>query len=233
MNAVITKLDTKKHKFILMNLLLDISKNKILKESLVFKWWTALFLIYHLDRFSTDLDFDFVWEIDKEIILKEIKKLSSKYWIIKDNFIKRNTIFILLSYENIEHNIKIEISTRWVSGKYSLSSFMWIKLKVLDIDYITANKFIALISRTKLANRDIFDIHFILKNNLTINKYHIQTKTWKIFEDYIKEMIIFLGELWDKHNILDWLWTTLDEKQKSFVKNALIWETIFLLHTLI
>jgi hypothetical protein len=37
MSAIITKLDTQKHKFILMSILLDVSKNIILKESLVFK----------------------------------------------------------------------------------------------------------------------------------------------------------------------------------------------------
>ncbi len=133
MSAVITKLDTQKHKFILMNLLLDISKNNILKESLVFKWWTALFLLYGLDRFSTDLDFDLVWSTKKETLLDEIKNIASRYWIIKDSFIKRNTIFLLLSYSDIEHNIKIEISTRWVSGKYSFKNFMWIKLQVLGL----------------------------------------------------------------------------------------------------
>jgi len=101
------------------------------------------------------------------------------------------------------------------------------------IDFIVANKFLALINRTKLANRDIFDIHFILKNNLEINKNHIEEKTWKKFDSYIKEMIVFLEKLWDNHNILDGLWTTLSEKQKKSVKENLISETIFFLHSLI
>jgi hypothetical protein len=44
----------------------------------------------------------------------------------------------------------------------------------LNIDYITANKFLALLSRDKLANRDIYDVWFILKNNLEINSKHIE-----------------------------------------------------------
>ncbi len=229
MSAIITKLDTHKHKFILMSILLDISKNSILKESLVFKWWTALFLLYSLDRFSTDLDFDLVWKTDKKIILDEIIKILQKYGSLKDSFIKRNTIFALLSYSELDHNIKIEVSTRWVSWEYDNKNFMWIKLKVLGIDYITANKFLALTSRNKLANRDIYDIWFILKNNLKINKNHIENITGKSFKDYIKDLVKFLEGLWDKYNILDWLWTILDDKQKAFVKNNLIKETIFLL----
>lgn len=233
MNAIISKLDKQKHKIILMSLLLDISKDELLKNRLVFKWGTSLFLLYNLDRFSTDLDFDLDWDTKKQEILKKLENIWKRYWKIKDSFIKRDTIFLLISYWEIEHNIKIEISTRWVSWEYSIKNVMWIKLKVLNIDYIVANKFIALTNRSKLANRDIYDIHFILKNHLAINKKHIENITWKSFENYIKEMIIFLQNLWDKYNILDWLWTTLDEKQKKYVKENLLNETIFLLHSLI
>ena len=37
MNAMIARLDKQTHKVMLMSLLLDISKNEILKKSLVFK----------------------------------------------------------------------------------------------------------------------------------------------------------------------------------------------------
>jgi hypothetical protein len=37
MSAIIANLDKQKHKFLMMSILLDISKNEILKESLVFK----------------------------------------------------------------------------------------------------------------------------------------------------------------------------------------------------
>jgi hypothetical protein len=52
-----------------------------------------------------------------------------------------------------------------------------------------------LISRNKLANRDIYDIWFILKNNLKINKNHIENMTGKSFKDYIKDLIKFLERL--------------------------------------
>lgn len=233
MSAEITKLDKQKHKYILMSILLDISKNEILKESLVFKWWTALYLLHSLDRFSTDLDFDLVGNLDKEIILNEIIKILSKYWEIKDSFIKRNTIFAILSYWNIEHNVKIEISTRWVSGKYSMKNFMWIDLNVLDTDYLTANKFFTLLNRKNIANRDIYDIWFILRNNLEINKTYLEKLSEISFENYIKKMINFLENLPKNYNILDWLWAILDEKQKRFVKQNLISETIFLLNSLV
>ncbi|MDD3144494.1 MAG: nucleotidyl transferase AbiEii/AbiGii toxin family protein [Candidatus Gracilibacteria bacterium] len=233
MTAVISRLDKQKHKLILMSILLDISKDELLKNKLIFKGGTSLFLLYSLDRFSTDLDFDLEGDDKKEEILKKIENIGKKYGEIRDSFIKRNTIFLLISYGDIDHNIKIEISTRGVSGKYSVKNFMGINIKVLDIDYICANKFIALTNRSKLANRDIYDIHFILKNNLEINKKYIEDKTGKSFNDFIRYTINFLENLGNNYNILDGLGTTLDEKQKNFVKNNLVNETIFLLHSLI
>ncbi len=233
MNAMIARLDKQTHKVMLMSLLLDISKNEILKKSLVFKWWTALFLLYHLDRFSTDLDFDLIGDTSKETILSEVVKIASKHGNVTNSFIKRNTIFAIVSYGDIDHNIKIEISTRWVSWKYTLKNILWMTLPVLDIEFITANKFLALTMRDKIANRDIYDIHFILQNHFGIDRQHIENISLKSFEEYIRYMIMFLEKLWDAYNILDWLWSTLDEKQKLFVKKSLLQETIFLLHSFI
>jgi predicted nucleotidyltransferase component of viral defense system len=233
----------------MMSILLDISKNEILKENLVFKWWTYFFLLYGLDRFSTDLDFDLVgewlsedfkqkisdnrkWSMKENLILEEVGKLAEKYWEVKEKIIKKHTIFVFLSYGEIDHNIKIEISRRWVSWEYSLKNFMWIELNTLDVEYATANKFFALTDRNKLANRDIYDIWFILKNNLPINKEYLSEISWKSFEEYIKFMIEFLKKFPKNYNVLDWLWTTLSDKQKLFVKNHLIWETMFLLNSL-
>lgn len=231
MNAIITQLDTQKHKFILMSILLGISKNKLLKKSLIFKWETALFLLYWLDRFSTDLDFDVIDGQNYENIWKEINNILEWYGEVKNSYIKRNTIFSLLSYGNIDNCIKIEISTRWVSGNYALKNFLWIQLNILDIWSLSANKFIALKNRSKIANRDIYDIYFILKNNFDIDIQIIELRSEMSFREYIVSMIDFLENLPKKYNILDWLWVTLNEKQKYFVKNNLIPETIFLLHT--
>lgn len=96
-----------------------------------------------------------------------------------------------------------------------------------------ANKLIALTSRNKLANRDIFDIHFILSNSMKINEKLILEKTWKSLSGYASECILFLQNLPKNHSILEWLWEVLDEKQKNFVKNNLVNETIFLLHSLV
>lgn len=233
MNAIITKLDKQTHRSIMLNILLKISKDPILARNLVFKWGTALYFIYNLPRFSTDLDFDLVDKSLDNDILEKIGNILKLYWDLKDLRIKRHTIFALLSYGNLDHNIKIELSLRWVSWDYSFKNFMWIKINIMNLEDMCANKFIALTSRNRLANRDIFDIHFILTNSLKINEKIIFEKTWKNLWEYAKYCIDFLEKLPKNHSILEWLGEVLDEKQKINVKNTLIWETIFLLHSLV
>lgn len=233
MSAIIAKLDKQTHRSIMLNILLKFSSDPILARNLVFKWWTAFYFMYNLPRFSTDLDFDLVdIKLEKEILYK-IEDIAKLYWEVKDLRIKRHTIFALISYWKLDHNIKIEINRRWVTWWYSFKNFLWIQVNIMDLEDMCTNKLIALTSRNKLANRDIFDIHFILSNSMKINEKIILEKTWKSLSKYAWECILFLQNLSKNHSILEWLWEVLDEKQKIFVKNNLVNETIFLLHSLV
>ena len=232
MNAIITRLNEEKHKRILLKILLDFSRDSILSRNLIFKWWTALLLFYGLDRFSTDLDFDLVNKnLDENDILKRIWKILWKYWEIKDLRIKKYTIFWLLSYGKIDYNIKIEINRRWLTGWYSTKNLLWIYFNVMNLEDMCANKLLALLWRNKLANRDIYDIFFILDNWFTINQKIIEEKTGESFKNYLKKCINFLEQLWEKYNILDWLWLVINDKKKKFIKEDLLKNTIFLLAT--
>lgn len=233
MNAIITKLDIQTHRNILLNILLKISADPILARNLIFKWWTALYFLYNLDRFSTDLDFDLIKKWTEKIILEKLWNILKQYWEIKELRIKRYTIFALLSYKNIDHNIKIEINLRWISWNYSYKNFLWIKLNIMNLEDMCANKLIALTSRNAIANRDIYDIHFMLNKWFKFNENIIFEKTWKNLKEYWEYCIDFLKKLPKNYHVLDWLWEVLDEKQKELCKTKLLWETIFLLHSLV
>lgn len=233
MIATIAKLDKQTHRNIMLNILLKISADPILARNLVFKWWTVFYFMYNLPRFSTDLDFDLININEEKIILEKIWNIIKEYWEIKDLRIKKYTIFALLSYWDIDHNIKIEINRRWVSWSYEFKNFLWIKLNIMNLEDMCANKLIALTQRNRLANRDIFDIHFILSNWFKINEKIILERTKKSLKEYTTECINFLQNLPKNHSILSWLWEVLDEKEKDFCKNRLINETIFLLASLL
>lgn len=221
MSAILARIDSSKHKEIMVRILHDIYSNKNLKDKLVFKWWTALYLFYSLNRFSTDLNFDLLsW--DENIIIKEIERIASKYGEIKNIYNKRYTIFLVISYWWIDHNIKIEINKRWISWKYEIKNLIWINILTMALSSMTANKLIALTSRTALANRDLYDIDYIFKNNLTVDEDIIKNKTGLSIKEYYVKCLEFLNNLGDKYNILDWMWAALDEKQKYYVKNKLL-----------
>ncbi len=227
MNAMISKFSIEKHRQIMIKLLIAIFKDDILWKNLIFKWWTALYLFYSLDRFSTDLDFDLIFEnFDNKLIISKLKPIMEKFGSIKDLRIKKHTIFWLLSYWELEHNIKIEISKRWKSWGFESKNLFWKNILTMKLWDMTANKLIALTHRNKLANRDIYDIYFIFNNNLPINYKLIEKNTWYKYKDFIQMTINFLKKLPKNYNILDWLGLVLSNTQKNFVKKLLIEETI-------
>jgi len=228
---IIAKLDKIKHRNLMKNILISIYKDFDLWTSLVFKWWTAMYFLYWLDRFSTDLDFDLILEnnnISDDIILEKINKILINFWEVKRSFNKRNTIFSLLSYWNIDHNIKIEISKRWISWKYEKINWFSSSLLVMKKESIFTNKLIALLSRTNLANRDIYDIYFFFDNNIDFDIELLEKKVWKDYIKYFKDIIVFLKNIKKSHSILEWLWEVLGKDKKSFVKNNLLNEVIWM-----
>ena len=207
-------LNRDKHRLIMFQILKDIFSSEIWK-CLAFKWWTACYFLYWLDRFSTDLDFDLVENIpdlDEKII-----KIISKYWQIK----AKNKI-ILSFWENLI-NIKIDVNRKiWKANKYDYVDFFWTMIKVQNKETIFANKLVALLER--FINRDIYDVYFFFKNFFDINEKVIFERTWLSLNELFKKIIEKLDKLPKNYKILDWLWELLDEKQKDFVKNKLISE---------
>lgn len=207
-------LNRDKHRLIMFQVLKDIFSSEIWK-CLAFKWWTACYFLYGLDRFSTDLDFDLVENIpdlDKKII-----KIISKYWQIK----AKNKI-ILSFWENLT-NIKIDVNRKiWKANKNDYVDFFWTMIKVQNKETIFANKLVALLER--FTNRDIYDVYFFFKNFFDINEKVIFERTWLSLNELFKKIIEKLDKLPKNYKILDWLWELLDEKQKDFVENKLISE---------
>lgn len=213
----------------MFDIVTDIYKLDVAKK-LAFKWWTLCYFLYDLDRFSTDLDFDILKDIDEEELFNSLENLLIKKWKIKESYIKRNTIFFLFSYWETDMNIKLEISRRnRVNNNYELKNFYGIPILTMWKTSIFSNKIVALTDRKKMVNRDIYDTYFMFKNNFELNEELITERTEKTVEEYIIYLIDFLKKLWDNYNILDWLWEVLDEKQKAFVKTKLIPELIWIL----
>jgi len=212
-------LNTEKHRQIMYMILKDIFNSNLWKY-LAFKWWTNCYFLHWLDRFSTNLDFDLLKNlenIDDEIIL-----ILKKYWSVK------KWKKIILSYWEQDINIKIDISRNiWNNNTYEIVNFYWTNIKVQDKSTIFANKLVALIERN--TNRDIYDVYFMFKNIFDINYKVIYERTGLDLNDIFLKIKSKLEKLPKNYKILDGLWEVLNEKQKFFVKHNLVKELISIL----
>lgn len=220
-------MDIKKHKINLTNILIDIYKDSLLSSSLGFKGGTATMLFYNLPRFSVDLDFDIIGNKNKlSEVLTKLTDLLSKKYVIKEQSTKYNTLFWLISYGKGEHNIKIEVSTRDNShNHYNNVSFYGVTLKVLDIKDMIAHKMVAFTERPSIANRDLFDIHFLLGTEYAqdINYKIIKERTGKDPKKFYKFLLKLVNKI-NPHNILDGLGEVLTDPQKDWAKAKLLIE---------
>lgn len=227
-------LNREKHQLIMGEILKDVYSDISLASLLGFKGGTCAYFFYGLPRFSVDLDFDLFPEdktVQKFVFEKTIRILE-KYGKIKDSYIKKFTIFILLSYGDSDHNIKIEINTRhWIKimqDYYELKKYLGISMMVSKKDYLFASKLVALTERTEMAARDLYDIYYFLKNHWDINEEVIKIRTGKSIKEYLTDCAAFVEKI--KHSrILHGIGELLGNKEKAWVKSHLKAELIFML----
>ena len=198
-----------------MKIIKDIFNSQYASQ-LAFKWGTASYFLYWLDRFSTDLDFDFFWKNDIDDWIIEILK---QYWQVK------KWQKIILSYWEQETNIKVDINRKVrLSNKYDIIDFYGTGIKIQTKSTLFSNKLVALSER--FTNRDIYDVFFFFSNLFDIDEDIVKERTWKDINSLLEKILNMLEKLPKNYKILDWLWELLNDKQKSFVKNNLLSELI-------
>lgn len=228
-------LNREKHQLIMGQVLKDIYTNISISSLLGFKGGTCAYFFYNLPRFSVDLDFDLlvVNEENQKMVLEKIVTILSKYGQIKDQYIKRSTIFALLSYGGNDHNIKVEINVRKlvenIKGHYEIKEYLGISMLVAKKDYLFASKLSALTLRTETAMRDIFDIHYFAKNNWDINTEVIKERTGKITKEYLADCIAFIEKVKNKQMLQGLGELVNSEKEKDWIRAHLKTDSIFML----
>lgn len=227
-------LNKEKHQLIMGQILKDIYTDVSIAPLLGFKGGTCAYFFYGLPRFSVDLDFDLlaVNEENQKMVFEKITSILQKYGEIKDRYIKRFTIFALLSYGDEDHNIKIEINVRKlaenIKDHYEIKEYLGISMFAAKKDYLFASKLAALTLRTETAMRDIYDIHYFAKNNWDINPEVIRARTGKSAKEYLADCAALIEKVKD-NQILQGLGELLNEKEKAWIKNHLKTDAIFML----
>lgn len=216
------------HNLIMNEILKKIYTDTKIAPLLGFKGGTALYMFYNLPRFSVDLDFDLLDESKKDVVFSEITKIVSKYGELREHKEKHFNLFWLLSYKKGERQLKIEVSKRTFGSQYELKNYLGISALVMKKEDMFANKLAALLERKHLANRDIFDIWFMLKKGWGLNDTLLEKRTNLDTKTYLKKCLTFLEKNPPKY-LLENLGDLVDNKTKDWIKVNLIKDTIFYL----
>lgn len=218
-------------------ILKDIYTDVSISSLLGFKGGTCAYFFYGLPRFSVDLDFDLleVTDENQKIVFEKVIAIISNYGLIKDQQIKRFTVFALLSYGEDDHNIKVEINVRKLiesmEDQFELKEYLGILMRVAKKEYLFAGKLSALTLRTETAMRDIFDIHYFAKHRWDISPEVVKHFTGKTVREYLPECIAFIEKIKDSQ-MLQGLGDLIDsEKQKDWIRNHLKADTLFMLRS--
>lgn len=183
---------------------------------------------YGLPRFSTDLDFNLL-DISKEVeVYDEVRKILLKYGKIHDEALKFYGPLLVLDYGAGERKLKIEISKRNFEDSYNFQNLLGIDIRVMDSANMLSHKLCALLDRTELTNRDIFDSWYLMEKRTPLVRKIIEERMAMSLEEYLDKCISTLSSL-KSSGLLNGLGELMDETWKKFVRSKLLSETIQLL----
>lgn len=182
---------------------------------MVFCGGTMLRLCYGLDRFSVDLDFYLLPETADKKLFAGIKKFLGQDYRIKDSADKFHTLLYEIGSDRYRRGLKIEIRK---TGKkflhseqtiaYSPYSDVQVILNAVTLKGMMLSKIEAFLDRGEI--RDAFDIEFLLKKGVSLNKP----------EETLKKMEEKLGTLTEKDFKIKLFPLIGAEKRQYYLKNG-------------
>lgn len=147
-------------------------KNARLLDPLVFGGGSMLRLCHELNRYSVDLGFWRIKDVDENILLEKLREVLQEGFIITDAQMKRFTILIEVRSGEFQKRLKIEIRKEirdWDFQEkiaYSKFSTKQILLKAHTLEQTMKNKIAALLERGEI--RDGFDMEFLLRQGISL-----------------------------------------------------------------
>jgi predicted nucleotidyltransferase component of viral defense system len=216
------------YKTILFQILKDIHSDTSISPFLGFKGGTAALMIYGLDRFSVDLDFDLLDDTKEDEVFERVISIIKKYGTLKESYKKRYNLFAMLSYEDKAHNIKVEINRRQFGSHYEIKTYLGVSMLVMVPEDMFAHKLMAMHERIGKTSRDIYDVWFFLSHRFPINREIVELRSKMTFDELLQQCIIQLEKMNNRH-ILDGVGELLTGSQKDWAKASLREDTISLL----
>ncbi|MBW1613396.1 MAG: nucleotidyl transferase AbiEii/AbiGii toxin family protein [Deltaproteobacteria bacterium] len=144
-----------------------------LLDPLVFEGGSMLRLCYGLNRYSVDLDFSLIKEIDSNKFFRRCKDYLEKRYKIKDTANTFYTIIFELSSPRYPRSLKIEVRKEGKNVKieeaiaFSKYSNVQVLVKTISLPSMMDLKIRSFLDRGEI--RDCFDIEFLLKRGISVD----------------------------------------------------------------
>jgi len=151
---------------------LDRLNSKKLLNYLALGGGTMLRLCFGLNRFSVDLDFWIIKDVNTDKLYEELKEYLSGLYTLRDSANKFYTLLFEIKSGDYPRSLKIEIRKEVKKIKteqaiaYSRHSNTQVFLKVAALKEMMKSKAEAFIGRKEI--RDAFDMEFLLKKGIDI-----------------------------------------------------------------
>ena len=216
-------MDKNKHKLYMAQILKTIFNDKALCNALAFKGGTALMFFHHLNRFSTDLDFNLLSPEKLDMVYDKVRRILTRFGTIDDEAKIRYGPILVLNYGKGERMLKVEISLRQYPDHYETLTLAGTDIRVMTLPDMFAHKLCAMGER--LSPRDIFDVWFFLHRHTAINEDIVVQRTGKSVSEYAAWCAERVHET-SPRLVMQGLGEVLgDASSKAFVRNRLIKET--------
>jgi predicted nucleotidyltransferase component of viral defense system len=194
--------DLIQHELFELEVLDRLNSGKFL-ANLIFGGGTMLRLCHGLDRYSVDLDFWVVKDIDWAKFYKKMEEYLLQYYKIADSANKHFSILFELKSPQFPRALKIEIRKEAkvikteTSIAYSTNSNIQVLLKTVTLEEMMKSKIEAFLSRREI--RDAYDIEFLLKRGIPlVTENEIPAKLLAVLERLgKKDFSVKLGTLLD------------------------------------
>ena len=151
---------------------LDLLHRSRILDPLVFGGGTMLRLCHELNRYSVDLDFWFIKEVQETEFFANAKQLLAKNYELTDSQIKNFSMILELRSTTYPKRLKIEIRRKKTdmdfqeSIAFSRFSTHQVLIKALTLEQSMKNKVSAFLDRGEI--RDSFDIEFLLRRGIEL-----------------------------------------------------------------
>jgi predicted nucleotidyltransferase component of viral defense system len=152
---------------------LDKLNSKKLLDKFAFGGGTMLRLCHGLDRYSIDLDFWIIREVNRNKLLKGLKRYLSEFYDVVDSADKFYTLLLEIRSHAYPRSLKIEIrkETKHIKTEtaiaYSKYSNLQVFLRTVTLEAMAVAKIEALLERKEI--RDAFDLEFLVKRGVGLN----------------------------------------------------------------